>query len=58
MSKKKERIQKLIKLHTRLNSPVKGASTKAEYVTYDKALILDTIEQITELLKEDGVFPQ
>lgn len=57
MSKKKERIQKLIKIHSRLNTPIKGATDKASQVTYNKDLIVDTMEVVEQLLREDGVFP-
>lgn len=56
MSKKKERIQKLIKIHSRLNTPVKGASEKAEYSTYRKDCMIDTMKIIEGLLADDGIF--
>ncbi len=56
MSKKKERIQKLIKIHSRLNTPVKGASDKAEYSTYRKDCMIDSMKLIEQLLADDGIF--
>lgn len=55
MSKKQERIKRLIKVHTRLNTPLRGASEKAKYSTYDRDVMIDTMRIIEELLKEDGV---
>lgn len=57
MSKKKERVQKLVKIYSRLNTPIKGASEKASQITYNRELIIDTMHIIQELLGDDGVFP-
>lgn len=56
MNKKKERIARLIKVHTRLNTPLSGASKNAQVSTYNKDLMIDTMNIITELLAEDGIF--
>lgn len=57
MNKRQQRIQKLIKIHSRLNTPIKGASDRASQITYNRDLIIDTMEVVQELLKEDGIFP-
>ena len=55
MSKKQERIQKLIKINNSLNSPIKGAGKNANVCTYNKGMILNIMSELELLLKLDGV---
>ncbi len=56
MSKKNERVQKLIKINNTLNEPASGLDRESEYCTYSKETILLIMVEVESLLKLDGVF--
>lgn len=51
---KQERKNKLVRIYGRLNSPRTGASKKAEYISYYKQNILDALEELKEIMKDEG----
>ena len=57
MSKKQDRINKLVSLNRALNSPIKGAGANATQCTYNKELVLSMMNVVEEVLALDGVFP-
>tara|TARA_R110002020_G_scaffold382179_1_gene593007 strand:+ start:466 stop:654 length:189 start_codon:yes stop_codon:yes gene_type:complete len=57
MSKKKERVKYLVGIYNAMNSPIKGASEKAEQTTYTKTSVLQILKTVEFLLKEDGITP-
>lgn len=52
--KQSERDNKLFRIYSRLNSPKSGASKKAENITYYKQHILDAIEELKEIMIDEG----
>lgn len=55
MSKKQERIQKLVCIHKVLTHPMSGASKKAEKIAYWKPTMEATIDILEDILKSEGV---
>ena len=55
MSKKQQRINKLISIYNAVNSPVKGASSKAQQCTYSKEKVEAVLSAIKDILELDGV---
>ncbi len=55
MSKKNDRVNILIRLHRGLNTPIKGASSKAEQTTYRREHVVNMLGAIEDLLKLDGI---
>lgn len=56
MSKKQERINSLIAINNAINSPLTGASEKAERCSYRKSTVLAIMDEISKILALDGVF--
>ena len=56
MSKKQERINRLIAINNTINSPLTGAGANAQQCSYRKETILKVMDEIEKILKLDGVF--
>ena len=56
MSKKSQRIDKLIYASNIINHPLKGFGANAEQVTYSKQAAEVVLKTIEEVLALDGVF--
>ena len=56
MSKKQERVSKLIAINNALNSPLTGAGANAQKCSYSKEKITAIMFEIEKILALDGVF--
>lgn len=56
MSKKQERINKLIAINNAINSPLTGAGKNAERCSYRKETVIAIMKELEAVLALDGVF--
>lgn len=57
MSKKQERISKLVAINNAINSPLTGAGANAKQCSYRKETMVEVMKELKEILALDGVFP-